>query len=190
MSTLETTGTLTFEDFLDFPDDGYRHQLVAGVHVVGAAPGLPHQEVVAHVLARLFQSIREPGLGRVLCSPVALKLSDEDGVEPDVVVLMDSTGTPRRDRYIDGPPDLVVEVLSKSTRRLDLTLKRDRYARFGVGEYWVIDLAKPALLQFVRATDAEFATPVEHTERVAHARHPEIALDLGPVWQAARDAVS
>ena len=98
MSTLESTGTLSFEDFLDFPDDGYRHQLVAGVHVVSAAPGLPHQAVVGHVGVRLFQAIQDRGIGRVFCGPIALKLSDEDGFEPDVVVLLDRTATPRRVR--------------------------------------------------------------------------------------------
>ncbi len=190
MSTLETTGTLSFEDFLDFPDDGYRHQLVAGVHVVSAAPGLPHQAVVGAIFRRLSECVEDRRLGKVWPGPIALKLSDEDGFEPDVVVLLDRTATPRRVRYIDGPPDLVVEVLSKSTRRLDLTLKRDRYAQFGVGEYWVVDLAKPALLQFVRSGETGFVPPVEQTERVVHARCPEIALELAPVWQAARDAVT
>jgi Uma2 family endonuclease len=66
-------------------------------------------------------------------------LGEDDYVQPDIVFIRRERGNNVTDRGIEIPPDLVVEVLSPSTAFRDRGLKRDRYARFGVPEYWIID---------------------------------------------------
>ncbi|MEX2552885.1 MAG: Uma2 family endonuclease [Actinomycetota bacterium] len=65
---------------------------------------------------------------------------DIEGVEPDVLFVRADHVDRVENRYVRGAPDLVVEISSPSTRRLELVRKRDLYARFGVPEYWYVDL--------------------------------------------------
>lgn len=65
-------------------------------------------------------------------------LSDETVVQPDLIVILNENRHIIHER-IEGPPDLVVEVLSPATKDRDLTAKRRLYARHGVREYWIVD---------------------------------------------------
>lgn len=78
--------------------------------------------------------------GSRLTTPTGVRLSDRDMPEPDVLVVGIEHRHRLGDRYVEGPPDIVVEVSSPSTRRLDLVRKRRQYERFGVPEYWFVDL--------------------------------------------------
>lgn len=130
---------LTYEDFLGFPEDGKRHELIDGEHYVTPAPSIRHQSIVAALTHWLRAHVLEAGLGLVLPAPVDVVLSEHDVVEPDLVFVSEE----RRDRVtepnIQGAPDLVVEVLSDSTRRRDEITKRHLYELYGVREYWLID---------------------------------------------------
>jgi Uma2 family endonuclease len=78
-------------------------------------------------------------LGEVYHAPVDVRLSPHDIVEPDLIFLSRGRTTIYEDRIVEGAPDLVIEILSPSTRRRDLGLKLALYARAGVREYWVAD---------------------------------------------------
>ena len=181
MSTTDPGQRLSYADFLGFPDDGQRHELVGGVHVVSAAPRLRHQAALGAILVSLDAQIAAPGRGTVLAAPTAVRLSDEDGVQPDIVVVLRSSRARLRERDVEGPPDLLVEVLSRSTRRLDLGLKRDAYERAGVGEYWVVDLEARHVRRFAREAD-RFLEPTSHRDRVALGVLPDVVVELAPVW--------
>ena len=130
---------LTYEDFLGLPDDGKRHELIDGEHYMTPAPSVRHQSVVAALTHWLRAHVLAEDLGLVLPAPVDVVLSEHDIVEPDLIFLSNE----RRDRVteanIQGAPDLVVEVLSDSTRRRDEITKRHLYERRGVREYWLVD---------------------------------------------------
>lgn len=139
MST--ATRTLTYADLGDLPAkrEGDRHELIEGVLYVTPAPVPYHELVTMECIALVLPFIRAGRLGRLLSAPVDVKLSDRDVVEPDLVFV-------RTDRLqiigpaaIVGAPDLVVEILSPSTRQRDLGLKRALYERHGVQEYWLAD---------------------------------------------------
>ncbi|MBK8975493.1 MAG: Uma2 family endonuclease [Planctomycetes bacterium] len=188
MSTLEPAPQLTYADYLAFPDDGQRHELLAGVHVVNPAPRMRHQLASTRLSVALDRLVTERGAGVVVAAPIDVRLSDEDGVQPDLAVVLRGSRARVRERGIDGPPDLVVEILSRATRRLDLGPKRDRYERLGVGEYWIVDLDRRCALRFARAGD-RFAEPTEHRNALPFAALGGGAdVDLRPVW-ASGDAV-
>jgi Uma2 family endonuclease len=186
MSTTDSGRQLTYTDFLAFPDDGQRHELLGGVHVVSAAPLAVHQVALTAILVSLDAQISGTARGIVAPAPLAVRLSDEDGVQPDIVVVLRGSRAQVRRRDVDGPPDLVVEILSPSTRRLDLGLKRDAYERLGVGEYWVVDLDARQVRRFVRTGD-RFLDATVHTDRVRLAALPDVAVELGPVWARVDD---
>ena len=152
---------LTYEDYLYFPEDGKRHELIDGEHYVTAAPNLKHQTSVVNLVFFFRGAVPSREAGQVWTSPVDVVLSKNDVVQPDLVFLS-------RDRLhlaaggvnIQGAPDLVVEVLSPTTRRTDTITKRHLYEKYGVLEYWLVD---PALdtIEIYRLTENGFRRVAE-----------------------------
>jgi Uma2 family endonuclease len=138
MATEPITG-LTYGDLQRFPEDNFRRELIDGELIVTAAPGGRHQDVVLELGARLLAHAKERG-GKVYVAPRDVYFSNVNVVEPDVVFVRAENLERVEERFVEGAPDLVVEVSSPSTRRLELVRKRDLYARFGVPEYWYVDL--------------------------------------------------
>lgn len=132
---------LTRADLETLPDDGHRYELLDGSLLVTPAPGTAHQ-VAAFELAKLLDTATAGTELLVLLAPLEVALSDLVVLQPDVVVVH------RRDldaRGVGGIPILVAEVLSPSTRRIDLGSKRSAYEAAGVERYWVVDPEIPSL---------------------------------------------
>jgi Uma2 family endonuclease len=131
---------LTYQDLLRLPDDLLRHELIDGEHYMTPAPSRKHQRAAGNLYLILGMYLREHPLGRVYFAPLDVLFSDFDVVEPDLLYVSrereERQGT---ERYLAGAPDLVIEVLSPSTRRVDEGAKFRLYERYGVPEYWVID---------------------------------------------------
>ncbi len=133
---------LTRVDLEDLPtDDGHRYELIDGVLIVSPGPALPHQDVVGN-LYLLLRAACPPHL-KVVLAPFAVALADDTEVQPDLIVAPRTQFTRKE---LPGPPLLAVEVLSPSTRRVDLLLKRDRLQSDGVPSYWLIDPDEPSVL--------------------------------------------
>ncbi|MBI5244103.1 MAG: Uma2 family endonuclease [Elusimicrobia bacterium] len=130
---------LTYEDYLTFPDDGRRHQIIEGEHFMTPSPSRRHQEVCGNIYRPLFEHTQRTRSGKVYFSPMDVILSDEDVVQPDVLFISTARAAIITEKNIQGAPDLVVEVLSEATRKTDLSIKRKLYAASGVLEYWVVD---------------------------------------------------
>lgn len=130
---------LTYEDLASFPEDGRRHELIDGEHHVTPAPTLRHQRVVLVLGSALLELARSSRSGEAFAAPVDVVLSDIDVVRPDLVWVSSSRAEILTDANIQGAPDLVVEVLSPGTRRVDELTKRKLYERHGVLEYWIVD---------------------------------------------------
>jgi Uma2 family endonuclease len=139
MALHDRSARLTYDDYRLIPEDGWCHEILDGEHHVTAAPYLRHQEVLIQ-LAEILQSfIRRNRLGKLFVAPTDVLLSRHDIVQPDLVfVSQDRLGILTR-RNIQGAPDLVIEILSDSTRRVDQGAKLDLYERSGVREYWLLD---------------------------------------------------
>src|SRR5688500_3717923 len=130
---------LTYDDFVHFPDDGKRHELIDGEHYVTPSPNLKHQSIVMNLTGLIWIYLRESKIGAVFGSPLDVVFSHFDVVEPDVLFVSDAKRTIFTAKSIQGAPDLVVEVGSPGTRRRDELIKHQLYERFGVSEYWVVD---------------------------------------------------
>jgi Uma2 family endonuclease len=141
MATEPKTTGLTYQDLLRmFPEeDNLRRELIGGELIVTASPSTRHQDAVAFLVARLYAYAEAHG-GRVSPAPLDVYFSETDVVEPDVLFVRAENLERREKRFIRGAPDIVVEVSSPSTRRLELRRKRDLYEREGVPEYWYVDL--------------------------------------------------
>lgn len=127
-----------YDDLADFPDDNLRREIMDGELVVTPAPDLSHQTVVLELGARLWAWSRQHG-GRVFVAPLDVFFADDNVVEPDVLFVRAEHTDRLEEKVVRGPPDIVVEVSSPSSRRLELVRKRELYERHGVTEYWYVD---------------------------------------------------
>ena len=153
-TTSQREPRLTYEDFRLFPDDGKRHELIDGVHYVTPSPVLRHQQLIGrlHLAIGGFLETR-PDVGQVFLSPLDTVLSAWDVVEPDLLFVAADQLNILTEANVQGAPALVVEVLSPSTRKRDLGIKRQLFERGGVREYWLVDPNARALTVYRRASN-------------------------------------
>ena len=179
-----TTGpdvTFTFQDWLQTPEDGLRHEILEGDHVVTPYPNLDHQKVSRRIQFQLYEQIERAGRGEVINAPAGVRLSDEDVVVPDLFVVLSGRAGILLDSHVDGPPDLVVEILSRSTGRRDRGAKKRLYETFGVREYWIVDPVGRFIEQY-SLDSGTYRLVGRHTERISLKILDDVALDLGEVW--------
>ena len=137
MGMPQTLDSWTAERVRALPDDGLRHEVVDGEHLVTPSPRALHQIALSELEAPLRPYVLEHDLGRVLQSPADIEFDPRTLVQPDLFV----TSQRRVRSWADAQPlRLAVEVLSPSTARADRFVKRRRYQRAGVSEYWIVDL--------------------------------------------------
>ena len=129
----------TYEDLQTFPDDNLRREIIDGELFVTASPRTRHQDAVATLTARLWLYAAERG-GKVLPAPMDVFFSDTSVVEPDVLFVRADHLDKVEQGFVRSAPDLVIEISSPSTRKLELVRKRELYERFEVPEYWYVDL--------------------------------------------------
>jgi Uma2 family endonuclease len=144
---------LTYEDYLLFPEDGQRHEIIDGEHYVSPAPSVPHQRLSMRLGSRLHFFVEQNRLGEVFAAPFDVLLSRHDIVQPDLLFISDRRSAILDDQNAKGAPDLVVEILSKSTRRMDEGIKLERYELLGVEEYWMFNTRLQSVRIFRRHGD-------------------------------------
>ncbi len=144
---------LTYEDYVLIPDDGRRHEILDGEHYVTAAPYPRHQAILGELHLWIGNFLRQNRLGRVFFAPVDVLLSKHDIVQPDLLFLSNERLTALTEKNVQGAPDLVVEVLSDSTRRIDEGLKLERYELLEVREYWTVDPSRNVVRVYRRSGD-------------------------------------
>ncbi len=130
---------LTYDDYLLIPEDGRRHEIIDGELYVNPAPNMRHQTVSMNLTLALGAFVRAHRIGYLYYAPCDVVLSQLDVVQPDIMFISAAREELLTSANVQGAPDLVIEILSPSTRRLDLQLKRKRYDLFGVDEYWIVD---------------------------------------------------
>ncbi len=129
----------TIEELLALPEDGMRHELLDGVHVVTPSPALRHQVVLRELFFELSDAVRERVDVELLWSPADIRLGSRTLVQPDLFILPSDPEHPPRQWQDAGTPLLVVEALSPSTAARDRGAKRRIYLDAGVEEYWIVD---------------------------------------------------
>jgi Uma2 family endonuclease len=154
---------LRYSDLLALPEDGKRHELIDGEHYVSASPTLRHQVVLRNLVAAIWGFVGPRRLGEVFFAPADVFLSEYDVVVPDLLYVRRERLAILEERFVRGAPDLGVEVLSPSTRRIDLRVKRLAYRKFGFGEYWIVDPAAETVAAF--RGEGDWLEPVARMSR-------------------------
>jgi Uma2 family endonuclease len=140
MATQPRRGRWTYEEFARLPEDGKRYEIIAGELYVTPAPRPRHQEVLGRLHIELGVFANEHGLGIVYPGPIDVLFAEGDYFEPDLVFVRHDRKRIVSERGIEAAPDLVIEILSASTGARDRGIKRERYALFGVPDYWIVNI--------------------------------------------------
>ena len=133
-------GEWTYDDYARLPDNGMRYEVIEGDLYMSPAPRPRHQRAVGRLYTKLANYLESRSLGEALMSPIDVRFPDvADPVQPDIVFIPADRADMVADKWIEGVPDLLIEVLSPSNPGHDRRIKFGAYARAGVREYWIVD---------------------------------------------------
>ena len=184
MATQPKTTGLTYEDLRAFPDDNLRREIIDGELFVTPSPAPRHQEVVLELAAALLAYQKQHG-GKAYPAPMDVFLSDTNVLEPDVLFLRQESLPGTDPEKIVAVPDLVVEVSSPSTRRRDVGLKKELYERFGVAEYWFVDI-EAERVEAYRLREGRYGPPeiLRAADVLTSPVLPDFAFDLSAILES------
>lgn len=144
----------TSEDYWNLPED-VRAELIDGQIYNMAPPSRIHQELVSQFTKIIGNYIdSHNGSCKVYPAPFAVNLDadDKNWVEPDVSVICNPSKL--TDKGCSGAPDLIIEILSPSSRKMDYITKNALYSDAGVREYWIVDPQKETTMVYLFEEDA------------------------------------
>jgi len=159
---------MTDSEFFDISPDDHKAELVDGEMIVASPASEPHERVFGFLFSVLELFVTEHDLGIVRGSRTAMRLSEKEVYEPDILFVSKERLSLVQDTYLDGPADLVIEILSRSTAHFDRGHKLANCALAGVREVWLIDPGKRT---------AEFY-------RISGARYELIPLDADGIFRS------
>jgi Uma2 family endonuclease len=172
---------LTYDDFILFPDNGKRHELIDGDHIMTPAPSVRHQRIVRKIGNIFNEYLTKTGEGEIFYAPVDVFLSEWDIVEPDLVIIKKDNMSIIHEKYIKGPPDLIIEILSPATKDNDLRLKKHLYEKYGVTEYWIVDPEINNVQQYI-VKDGKYIPRGTYTNRITSHVFPSLLIDLSRIF--------
>jgi Uma2 family endonuclease len=139
---------MTYNQYVELPDDGNRYEIVDGVlEMMSPAPSLRHQKILTRLTSAFDVPCREEGVFFV--APVDVIFAVDNVRQPDFLFVLNENLHILSERAVEGVPDLVGEILSSSSAKIDKKTKFETYQRFGVKEYWIINPELELLEQFI-----------------------------------------
>lgn len=180
MSTDRPITKLGYSEYVLFPNDGKRHEVINGDHFMNPAPGTYHQTISKRLYLALDSGIEREGLGEVFYAPCDVQLGEHDIVQPDLLVVLNNSAARITPSRVIGAPDLLIEILSPSTASNDRTLKRSVYERSGVREYWVVDPDGHSITQLTEV-DGKYVEQQRNKE-IHVAIVPQLKISLESIW--------
>jgi Uma2 family endonuclease len=155
---------LTYDDFVSFPDDGLRHELIDGEHYVTPSPNTRHQRLVGRLYAAFVLYLRDhPEAGEAFVAPFDVVFTEFDVVEPDLLFIAFNQREIVTEKHVRGAPAIVIEILSAGTRKVDEKIKYRLFERSGVVEYWLVDPELDVVKVYRRASDGTLPRVAELT---------------------------
>jgi Uma2 family endonuclease len=178
-SPFTEAGPYRAADYWKLPE-GEPVELVRGRLIMSPSPNILHQ-VILGSLNRVFEKAEEHSGGLCLTAPMDVILSDDTILQPDVLYISNERRGIVGSR-VEGPPDLVVEILSPGTDRRDKTEKLDLYAKYGVTEYWIVD-PEAQCFEFLWLGQGRYTVLQPTSDVYRSPRLPEVEINLTAFWQ-------
>jgi Uma2 family endonuclease len=144
------TALITYDDYRTLPDDGQRYEIIGGELLMSPGATFYHQIIVGNLFRELDNYVHKRKLGHIVLAPFDVVLSMTDVVQPDLLFIAKGRShIISQGKNIIAAPDLVVEILSESTKTIDRTRKKSLYEKHGVHEYWIVDPSDKSVIQLV-----------------------------------------
>jgi Uma2 family endonuclease len=170
----------TWVDYQTWPE-GERWELIGGnAYAMAPSPLSAHQDISSELHSRLHPYFKGRKC-RLFAAPMDVRLSDEDVVQPDLLAVCD----PRQIRnHIEGPPTLVVEIVSPGSARHDRLVKTELYARFGIKEYWIVT-PFPSMVEIFWLQDERYSfwKGFSHEDVLTSPGFPDLQIELADVFE-------
>jgi Uma2 family endonuclease len=180
MTETKPAGKWTYEDLFTLPEDGKRYEIIEGTLFELPPVGSVHALTVTKLIAMLIPIMKSKG-GHWLTAPLDVFLWGADPVQPDILAILPNGAAKPVKRGIEGPPDLIIEVVTPINRDHDVLTKRALYGRAGVREYWIVDPAERTFEILTLDRDAL------HSTIVASGSDVLVSPLLGPLPNVADD---
>jgi len=152
----------TYSDYLLLPDNEKRYEILEGELLMSPSPNTKHQIVLLKLARILSEFVEKNSLGQILIAPYDVVLSKYDVVQPDIIFISSKNIKIIKPTHLEGPPDLVVEIISPGSTQRDRIIKRKIYALHGVKEYWLVHPEKEQA-QVLRLEKGDFKRIAELT---------------------------
>ncbi len=182
----------TIDDVADLPDDGRRYEIIGGELFVTPSPSSKHQLASTRLQLLIGSFLAERSIGEVFTAPYDVVFSMYDVLEPDLLVILNDQADIFTEAHVVGPPALVIEIISPSSRAIDRVRKSATYATYGVPEYWIVDPDNQTIVA-QSLVDGVFQ-PIENDDELVHSRSvPDLVIESGkvfapPAWDRASKA--
>ncbi len=149
------------------------------------SPRYRHQRIIGNIFFSIEQHLRKHPVGQVTISPSDVELSAADVYEPDIYFIAQERLGIITEQGVSGAPDLVVEVLSPSTAKLDLGPKREVYAAAGVKEMWLVDMHRGKIdVCILKDGELKLSRSALPGEQIETSLIPGFALDVREVFES------
>jgi Uma2 family endonuclease len=176
----EVSTRLTYEELRQLPDDGKRYELIHGEVHVAPSPNTKHQLSLLHLTSSLDRCLSQNRIGVIFFAPLDVLLAADTVVQPDLIFISNARTGIILDNYIQGAPDLVVEILSPSTAAHDRATKLALYAEAGAPWVWFLD-------QQAKTVEVLKLEGRKYLVDTILAGHQVLASGLFPGWQLPLD---
>jgi len=177
-SPFSDVGPYRAADYWQLPN-GEPVELMRGRFVVSPSPNVLHQTIVFVLAEVLLNAARRTG-AKAMFAPMDVTLSDDTILQPDLLYIAKSRRHIIKQR-VEGPPDLVIEIISGTSRR-DRVEKLDLYAKYDVGEYWIVD-PQSQHIEFLINEGGKFVVQSPMQDRYQSPRLPEVELNIAEFWR-------
>ncbi len=174
---------ITYEEFLEWADEDSLVEWVDGKVTMTSPPSAQHQRIGSFLANLLSLYAGMYALGEVFSAPFQMKLPTS-GREPDVLFVTAGHRERIRPTFLDGPADLVVEIISLESSMRDRVEKRDEYEQGGVREYWLIDPLTRTAIFYQRILDGSYSVvPPDARGRYTSLSGPNFWLEVDWLWR-------
>jgi Uma2 family endonuclease len=163
----------------------YKEELINGVTIVDLAAPATNHNIISGNLHLIFGNYLKGKICQVFHEPCDVFLDDENTVQPDLLVVCDRSKVKSNGIY--GAPDFVIEVLSPSTGKYDLGVKKDLYQRVGVKEYWIVNQYEMFIQKYILKDGVfELENTYHKDDKVITALFQDLEVDVNEVYENCR----
>ncbi|CAA7599495.1 Restriction endonuclease type II-like [Acididesulfobacillus acetoxydans] len=191
MSLPQEQGKYSYADYLTWPE-GQRWEIIDGIACMQAAPSPRHQEILMELSKQIAVYLTGKPC-KVYPAPFSVRLAENGEeknedikkvVEPDITVVCDKTKIDALGCH--GAPDLIVEILSPSSVKMDRLIKFNTYEKAGVKEYWLVEPEGKLVTVFILQEDLRYGRPEIYTDddTVKVSIFSDLSIDLKPVFES------